>query len=80
MIESIKRKVINSMKSNVILYHTPNCGMCKTIERMLQLKHIEYSDCQDTNYMLKKGVNHPPALEVDGVILQGTEIRDWLNK
>jgi len=66
--------------SKPTLYHTPSCGMCKTIERMLQLKGIEYKDCQDVDYMADIGINHPPALEVDGVILQGTEIRDWLNK
>lgn len=68
------------MKSNIILYHTPNCGMCKTIERMLQLKDIEFTDCQDADSLLRRGINHPPALEVDGVLLQGTEIRDWLSK
>ena len=62
------------------LYHTPGCGMCKTIERMLQLKEIKYESCEDVDVMKKLGINHPPALEVEGVILQGTQIRDWINQ
>ena len=66
--------------SKPTLYHVPGCGMCKTIERMLQLKGIEYKDCQDVDYMSDIGISHPPALEVDGTILQGAEIRDWINR
>ena len=62
------------------LYSQPGCGMCNTIKRMLQLKHIEYEDCEDTEVMKKLGITHPPVLEVDDTLLQGTEIRDWLNQ
>ena len=66
--------------SKPILYHLPNCGMCKTIEILFKKKNIEYKSCEDVDYMSDIGITHTPTLDVDGVLYTGREIIDWANK
>ena len=62
------------------LYSQPSCGMCKTIHILLERKGIKYEECQDIDYMQDIGINHTPALDVNGVLYTGREIIDWINK
>lgn len=61
------------------LYSQPSCGMCRTIHMMLDKKGIEYEECQDLQVMKEIGINHTPTLDVDGVLLSGREILDYIN-
>lgn len=62
------------------LYHQDGCPQCKMIMMQLDKNHIEYESCKDIDEMKSKNINHTPALEVEGEILQGKSIIDWINK
>ena len=62
----------------VILYHQDGCGMCKSVEMMLNKKGIKYESCKDVDLMIKKGITGTPALEVDGQIFVKKECLDWI--
>ncbi len=47
---------------------------------MLDKTGIEYQENQDVDVMKSKGIDHTPALEVEGKILKGKEIFAWINK
>lgn len=47
---------------------------------MLDKNGIEYQENQDIDVMKSKGIDHTPALEVDGKILVGKEIFTWINE
>ena len=66
-------------KEEIILYHQSGCGMCATVERMLKLKNVEYTSVTDMAEMSAKGISHTPVLSVDGKLLMGKEIIDWLH-
>ena len=66
--------------SKPVLYHQNTCGMCKTVEMMLKKYNIEYESCTDTDVMIEKGIMSTPTLDVDGEMLTGKSIIDWLKK
>ena len=61
-----------------IFYHTTTCPQCKMVEMMLKQSNIECESIMDVDEMTKKGINHTPALEVDGTILFGKDIINWI--
>lgn len=66
------------MKNKIILYST-HCPQCVNVERLLRQKNIDYEEINDTGVMLSKGITLVPVLEVEGKLLQGKEIYDYLN-
>ena len=62
----------------VTLFHLPTCPQCRAVERMMEAKHIDYVSCTDIDAMTSKGVQHTPTLEVDGELLQGKAIFNWI--
>ena len=64
---------------NIILYHQDGCPQCKMIEMMLNKNSINYTSCKDTDIMMNLGINHTPTLSVDGQLLSGKEIINWIN-
>ena len=63
----------------MILYTQPGCGQCRTIHMLLDKKGIKYDEIQEISIMQEKGIGHTPALEVDGKILYGKEIFNYVN-
>jgi len=61
------------------LYSQPTCGMCNFVHMLLDRKGIEYTECQDVDYMQNIGINHTPTLDVDGTLYIGKAIIDWIN-
>lgn len=62
----------------VIFYHTLTCPQCKAVEMMLKKEKIEYESCTDLDTMIARGLQHTPILEVEGNLLSGKEIFDWI--
>ena len=50
------------------------------IERLLIQNNIQYISCVDTKEMLSKGITRPPILEVDGELLSGRAIINWIKE
>lgn len=62
----------------MVLYTQKNCPQCRMIHMLLAKTTLEYSECQDIDIMTAAGVNHTPAAEVNGKILQGKELIDYI--
>ena len=61
------------------LYTQPNCNQCRMIHILLSKKpQLKYEECQDIEAAKRAGVTHTPAMEVDGKILQGKELVDFI--
>lgn len=64
---------------SVILYSQEGCPQCRMVHMQLDKHNIKYDECQDINKMKEIGINHTPALDVDGKILQGKDIFSYIN-
>jgi len=64
----------------MILYTQPGCPQCRMVHILLDSKKVKYTECQDIDAMMSKGVNHTPAIEVDGKILQGKEMMNYIKE
>lgn len=64
----------------IILYSSKTCPMCKGLKMKLNKKGIEYETCEDTDFILSKGIKHIPALEIDGKILDSASSIKWVNE
>lgn len=64
---------------NVIFYHTETCPQCRMVKMLLDKYGIKYDSCTDVDEMKNKGINHTPAIEVGGTMLQGKEMMTWVN-
>ena len=60
--------------SKIIFYHTETCPQCKMVEMLLKKKNINYDSCLDIDEMINKGINHTPAIDLDGDILVGKSL------
>ena len=67
------------MTNKVLLYTQPSCPQCKMVKMLLTKKNIPFDMCEDIDLMQSKGINHTPTLEVDGTLLTGKEMIDWIN-
>ncbi len=64
--------------TRIIFYHTETCPQCKMVEMLLNKEHIEYKSVMDVELMQQKGIDHTPALDVDGTIMFGKDIINWI--
>lgn len=63
----------------VTLYST-NCPKCRIIERKLVQKEIEYTEVNDVDVMIEKGLSSVPWLEVDGEMMDFNKANQWINE
>lgn len=64
--------------NNEIIFYTIHCPSCKTLQRLLDSKHIEYRTVTDQNEMLKLGMKSAPGLMVNGKLMGFNEARKWV--
>ena len=64
----------------VVLYHQPTCPQCRAVESLLKRKDIQYTSNMDVDYMQSVGIKSTPTLEVDGKLLKGKEIVNWIHE
>lgn len=63
---------------NIVFYST-HCPRCRVLQKKLNEKHLAYTECNDTEIMLRKGFRSSPMLEVDGVTMEFTQAVTWVN-
>lgn len=63
----------------VILYST-HCPKCEVLEKKLQMKNINYIECNDTDVMIARGFINVPMLEVDGFVMDFSVANKWINE
>ena len=61
-----------------IIFYTTGCPKCSVLKKKLDMAHIQYEVCRDTEVMQSKGMSSAPALEVEGKILNFKEAVEWL--
>jgi glutaredoxin len=60
------------------LYST-GCANCKTLERLLDQRGLNYEKCSDMEEMIRLGIQSAPVLEVDGTLLLFYQAVNLLN-
>ena len=64
----------------VKLYHQQSCPQCKMVETLLKRYNINYESVTDIDYMKSIGVKSTPTLSVDGTLMVGKPIVEWIKK
>lgn len=62
-----------------IIFYTTNCPKCSSLKNKLNAKSLSYTECSDTEIMLKKGIVSVPALEIDNKIFSYKDAIKFLN-
>ena len=60
----------------VVLY-TIHCPACNILEEQLQKKGINYKVVDNTDTIMKKGINRVPMLEVDSDLMDYSTAWKW---
>lgn len=64
----------------MVTFYSTHCPKCNILEKKLKAANIDYTENNDVNIMLSKGLRTAPALEVDGEIYTFTQAIEWLKK
>lgn len=51
-----------------MIFYTTHCPKCKVLEIKMKQKGISYTENEDVQYMLSKGIQSAPAIEYNGKI------------
>ena len=62
----------------MVTFYSTHCPKCNILEKNLKAANIDYTENNDVNIMLSKGLRTAPALEVDGEIYTFTQAIEWL--
>nr|DAU22791.1 MAG TPA: glutaredoxin-like protein [Caudoviricetes sp.] len=62
----------------MVTFYSTHCPKCNILEKKLKAANIDYTENNDVNIMLSKGLRTAPALEVDGKIYTFTQAIEWL--
>lgn len=63
-----------------VIFYSSHCPRCYVLETKLKQKNISYTECNDVDVMVSKGLTNAPALEVDGVVMEFSEAVNWVKE
>ena len=66
-------------KMHIVLYST-GCPRCIVLKKKLIQKNISYEECNDTNEMIKLGIEQVPVLSINGQLLNFMDANSWINE
>ena len=64
----------------MVTFYSTHCPKCNILEKKLKAANVDYTENNDVDVMLSKGLLTAPALEVDGEIYTFTQAVVWLKK
>lgn len=64
----------------MVTFYSTHCPKCNILEKKLKAANIDYTENNDVDVMLSKGLLTAPALEVDGEIYTFVQTVEWLKK
>lgn len=64
---------------NIILY-TTHCPKCQQLEKRLAQKNIQYTEIDNVEEMLDRGIKSAPYLCVDGELLDFAKAWKWVSQ
>ncbi len=62
-----------------IIFYSTHCPKCKILETKMKNKNINYTENNDVNSMLAKGIKSAPYLEIDGELYDFKKAVEWVN-
>lgn len=62
-----------------IIFYSTHCPKCKILETKMKNKNINYTEDNDVNSMLAKGIKSAPYLEIDGQLYDFKKAVEWVN-
>jgi predicted DsbA family dithiol-disulfide isomerase len=62
----------------MVTFYSTHCPKCNILEKKLKAANINYTENNDVDVMLSKGLLTAPALEVDGEIYTFAQAVEWL--
>lgn len=62
-----------------IIFYSTHCPKCKILETKMKNKNINYTEYNDVNSMLAKGIKSAPYLEIDGELYDFKKAVEWVN-
>ena len=62
----------------MIVFYSTHCPKCSILEKKLKQANIEYTENNDVDTMVAKGMTSAPSLEVDGKLMSFTESIEWI--
>ena len=62
----------------IVLYST-GCPRCNVLETKLKNKGIDFEEINDTKFMIDKGFDSVPVLEVDGNSMDFGKANEFIN-
>jgi glutaredoxin len=60
--------------------YSNNCPKCKILKSKLDEKNIEYTICSDIDFMISKGFNAMPVLEIENKTMNYLEAVNWVKE
>ena len=62
----------------MIVFYSTHCPKCSILEKKLKQANIEYTENNDVETMVAKGMTSAPSLEVDGKLMSFAESIEWI--
>ena len=62
----------------MIVFYSTHCSKCSILEKKLKQANIEYTENNDVDTMVAKGMTTAPSLEVDGKLMGFAESVEWI--
>lgn len=62
----------------MIVFYSTHCPKCNILEKKLKQANIEYTENNDVDTMVAKGMTSAPSLEVDGKLMSFAESIKWI--
>lgn len=62
----------------MIVFYSTHCPKCNILEKKLKQANIEYTENNDVDTMVAKGMTSAPSLEVDGKLMSFAESIEWI--
>lgn len=63
----------------VMIYTTETCPKCKMLKKKMELKNIDFTECNDIEVMDKLGFASVPWLRVDGEFMNFAQANNWID-
>lgn len=64
----------------MIIFYSTHCPKCQILQKKLDNANIQYTENNDVDDMLSKGLTTAPAIEVDGVVYGFKQAVDWIKE
>lgn len=64
----------------ITIYAAEGCPKCAALKKQLDEKSITYSVCSDVDYMLSRGFDYIPMLEVGNEVMNYKQALKWVRE